>query len=302
GLLGTGAEIAYVESEFTEVVHELLLELPAGVVARYRYELPRLSGFHSGHHSSGADGSDLGANQVTRGLQPLPRKPVRCEVRWNALLLRDLEHGEHGVIDLVGLSQCALLVPVAELAVHVDHAAGVGNVVRSIENPAALERLAVPLLEKLVVGRACDDLDSELRNGVVVDDAAKRTWGEDVALNVVDLARVHGACTGGVHHALHSFGIHVGHRERGAGLVQLASQVVTHVAAPLQDYMSAGEVIAAPARTGRCLDGPEHAVSGDGRRIAGSRGETDHVVGLHVHEIHVHRGRAHVLRRYVASA
>ena len=69
-----------------------------------------------------------------------------------------------------------------QLAVDVDHAAAVDDVVGRVQDAALLEHVAVALLGELVVGRAGDDLDLEPRERVVVDRGAQRARREDVGL------------------------------------------------------------------------------------------------------------------------
>src|SRR6185437_16985377 len=98
-------------------------------------------------------------------------EPVGRAIRRNPIRTGDLEDAEYGVIDLVRLAERTLGIPSSQLAVHVDHAAGVGNVVRRVQDVALLEHVAVALFQQLVVGSAGDDLDLELGNGRIVDDS-----------------------------------------------------------------------------------------------------------------------------------
>ena len=98
---------------------------------------------------------------------------------------------------------------------------------------ALLELVAVALLEQLVVRRAGDDLDLELRNRLVVDDRAERARREDVGLHAVDLVGADGTRAELVDDALHALGVDVGDDELRARLVQLLREVVADVPAAL---------------------------------------------------------------------
>ena len=169
--------------------------------------------------------------------------------------------------------------------------------------PRVLEHVAVPILEQLVVGRARDDLDLELRNRVVVDDAAQRAGRKDVGVLTVDLRRPpRRVAPVSSHHALHPLGVDVGDDQLRAGRVQLARQMVADIAAALNRHGLARQVVAAPAELRRRLHGAKHAVRRDGRRIARRAPQSGDVVRLHVHEVHVERARADVFGRHIATA
>ena len=74
-----------------------------------------------------------------------------------------------------------LLAVAADLAVHVDQAAGVHHEVGRIENPARGEGLGQRLVGELVVRAAADDLATQEREVRGVDGAAQRARREDVA-------------------------------------------------------------------------------------------------------------------------
>ena len=106
------------------------------------------------------------------GVNALLGETVRGEIGRDALLLRDRKDAQHRVVDLVGFTEGTSLGPARELALDVDDATRVGHVVWRVQNLVLLELFAVALLEELIVGRARDDLDLELRNRLVVDDRA----------------------------------------------------------------------------------------------------------------------------------
>ncbi len=157
------------------------------------------------------------------------------------------------------------------------------------------------LLQQLVVGGARDYLDLQLRDRIIVDDPAERARREDVRFHAVDLIGLHGARTEIVHHALHALGVDVGHHELRARLVQLPGQIVAHVPRALHRDGLAGERIGAPVEASRRLHRPEDTVRRHRRRVARLAREAGDVVGFHVHELHVARARAHVLRRDVPA-
>src|SRR4029077_9291675 len=99
------------------------------------------------------------------------RQAIRRLVGRNMLRLSDVEHLKNGIVYVVGLVERSLGVPTGDFAVDVDHAAGVRDVVRRVQNSALLELIAVALLEELVVRPAGDDLDLELRDRLVVYDS-----------------------------------------------------------------------------------------------------------------------------------
>src|SRR5690348_14441533 len=135
---------------------------------------------------------------------------VGGEVRRDPLLLRNCEYTQHGVVDLVGLAEGTRRGPAGKLAVNVDHATGVGDVVRCVENVALLELFTVTLLEQLIVRGAGDDLHLELGDRLVIDDRAQRAGSEDVRLHAVDLLRRYRTSAELVRDSLHALGIDVG--------------------------------------------------------------------------------------------
>ena len=90
--------------------------------------------------------------------QALLREAIRGCVRRNVLLVGDLEHFEYGIVDVVRFVQRALRIPARNLAKDVDDTTGVGNVVRRVQNPEALQLVAVSLLEQLIVRAAGNDV------------------------------------------------------------------------------------------------------------------------------------------------
>src|SRR5437899_1089928 len=92
-----------------------------------------------------------GAYHRVHRMDALFGETIGGEICRDALLGRDREDAQHGVVDLVGLAEGARRRPARELAVDVDHTAGVGDVVRRVENLAVLELLAMTLLEQLIV-------------------------------------------------------------------------------------------------------------------------------------------------------
>src|SRR5674476_1006877 len=157
-------------------------------------------------------------------------------------------------------------------------------------------------LEQHVVRRAGNDLALELRDRLVVDDATKRAWREDVGLHTTDLIGRDGARAELRDDLLHTLGVDIGDDELRAGLVQLLGDVVADMARALKRYSLGAEIIRAPPLLRRRLDGAEDAVRRDGRRVAGELHEAGDILRLHVHEVHVGRARAHVFRRDVAAA
>ena len=75
----------------------------------------------------------------------------------------------------------------------IDGAAGIGDVVRSIDKPRFLQLLAVTLLSQLIVGRAADDLAFQTAEGVVIDDLPQSTGAKYIAIHVIDRLGSHGA-------------------------------------------------------------------------------------------------------------
>src|SRR6185369_3716392 len=122
----------------------------------------------------------------------------------------------NGVVDLVGFAEGTCRRPSGELAVHVDYATGVGDIVRRVEDVALLELVAVTLLEELVVRRAGNDLALELWNRAIVDDRPERARREDVGLHAVDLFRADSTRTEFTRHALHTIGVDVGDDQFGS--------------------------------------------------------------------------------------
>src|SRR5690348_5453838 len=158
------------------------------------------------------------------------------EVRRDALFLRNREHAQHRVVDLVRFAEGTRRGPAGKLAVDVDHAARVGDVVWRVENVALLELFTVTLFEQLIVRRAGDDLDLELRDRLVVDDRTERAGGEDVRLHAVDLLGRDGTSAELVGDSLHALGIDVRDDELRARLVQLFSKVITDMPAALERH------------------------------------------------------------------
>src|SRR4051794_34060224 len=74
---------------------------------------------------------------------PLLGQAVGRDVGRDLLFLRDLEHPQHGVVDLARELERALGGPVFQLRVHVDEPAGVDHVIGRVENVLLLQRVAV---------------------------------------------------------------------------------------------------------------------------------------------------------------
>src|SRR4051794_34696696 len=91
------------------------------------------------------------AHERSNRLEAPLRQTIGGNVGRNGLLTRQLEHAEHRIVDLVGLSERTLARPPRELTVYVDHATGVRDVVWCVQNPLRLQLLAMTLFEKLVV-------------------------------------------------------------------------------------------------------------------------------------------------------
>src|SRR6476659_3228316 len=70
--------------------------------------------------------------------QPLLREAIRRRVSRYVLRVRDFENLQYGIVDVVCFVQRTLRVPPRDLAVHVDDAPGVGDVVRRVKNSEPL--------------------------------------------------------------------------------------------------------------------------------------------------------------------
>src|SRR4051812_20054910 len=77
-------------------------------------------------------------------LDALLGQPVGRDVGRDLLVLRDLEHADHRVVDLARELEGPLRRPVLELRIHVDQAAGVDHVVGRVQNALLLDLVAVP--------------------------------------------------------------------------------------------------------------------------------------------------------------
>src|SRR5437899_9626201 len=107
-------------------------------------------------------------------------------VGWNALGFGRTEDGEHCLINLINFRRGLRCFPTEELAAAVDDTSGVRCIIGRVENPAPFKFVAVTFCQELVVRAAGDYLDIELRNRVVVDDAAERAWREHISVTSVD--------------------------------------------------------------------------------------------------------------------
>ena len=103
-------------------------------------------------------------------------------VIWNYAGLSP-EDLEQRIVDSIDLLESPRRIPAEHLlAASVDHSAGVGGVVRRIEDATLLQKVAVPWLQKLVVGPTDDQLRPDLRNRLVIENAAQRAGREDIGL------------------------------------------------------------------------------------------------------------------------
>ncbi len=99
-----------------------------------------------------------------------------------------------------------------------------------------MQRIAVPLLVQLVVGRAGDNVDLEQRYGVVVDDGSQRTGSKDVRIDRIDVVRCHSRRAEFVNHLLHLPVVDVANHELGTFLVEMLAEVVADVPASLHGH------------------------------------------------------------------
>src|SRR6516162_1287754 len=107
--------------------------------------------------------------------QPLFRQAIRRLIRGNAGFPAQFENLEQRVVKSIYLLKSPSDIPAEHLlAAAVDDSAGIGGVVRRIEDAALLEQVPVARREELVVGPADNQLRPELRNCPVVEDATER--------------------------------------------------------------------------------------------------------------------------------
>ena len=126
-----------------------------------------------------------------------------------------------------------LVVEALPFAGDIDDAAGIDDIVRSIEDAALQQLQAVAFLGKLVIGRTGDDAGFKSRNGLVVEDRAKSARGKHIdRLN----ENVRAGDSGGTqifHCGLHLFGVDITDPEFGSGRNQMLGEPIANVAQPL---------------------------------------------------------------------
>src|SRR5690606_29978953 len=154
---------------------------------------------------------------------------VRGLVGRDPLRLGQLEDLGERVVDLARLALRTIARPAVQLAVDVDQPAGVDHVVRRVEDAAPVQLVSVPRLGELVVGRAGDDLELELRDRLVVDDGAQRARRKDLGVDAVDPVRADGLGAEVTDHLLDPLLVDVGHDQLGALLGQVPAEVVADV-------------------------------------------------------------------------
>ena len=91
----------------------------------------------------------------------------------------------------------------------------------------------MPRLQELVVRRAGDDLDLQLRNGFVVDDAAQRARRKHIRVAREDLIRRHSDGAKFFDQPIDLCRIDVRDEQTRAGPVQMRRQVIADIAASL---------------------------------------------------------------------
>src|SRR5688572_10122090 len=92
----------------------------------------------------------------------------------------DREDVRHGFVDAFDAGHRSLAVVAAKLVLDVDQSSGIDHEVGGIEDAEVAKLVAVLLARQLVVRSAGDDLATELRDRVVVDDPSERTRSEHV--------------------------------------------------------------------------------------------------------------------------
>src|SRR5262249_61935712 len=124
--------------------------------------------------------------------------------------------------------------------------------------------------QQLVVGCTHHQLRTKPRNSLIVENAAERTWREDVGLSIIDVVR--GLCLGGEvqHDPLHTLPVHVADDQVDAGLMELLRKVVANMPATLDGHGFSPEVISSPPLFCRGLPGAKYASRRVRRRIAGT--------------------------------
>src|SRR5690606_38140779 len=245
---------------------------------------------------------DPGSLQPGDLLDATLRQPVRRLVGGQPLLRSHLEEVRQCLVDLARLAPGAVRIPAVHLSIDVDHATGVDHVVRRIEDALLRQHVAMPLLAKLVVRGARDDLEAELRDRRVIDDGTECARREDLRLDAIDLVRRNGAGAQLVDHVLHALRVDVGDDELRTDLVQIAAQVAADVTEPLYCDGDTLEVVRAELVLRGGLDAAEHTPRRDRRRVAETAGQAGDVARLHLDVAHVLDARAHVLGGDVAAA
>ena len=139
-------------------------------------------------------------------------------VSGDAAIFRETEDFQQRVVDGFDLRARLGLRPAEQFDTAVDDSSGVGRVVGRVENVACGERLAVPRVEQLIIRRAADDLDFELRDGLVVQYAAERAGRKDVGLDRINFLRPDALRTALIQHALDALAVNVRHDQLRPGL------------------------------------------------------------------------------------
>src|SRR4030095_8459714 len=96
---------------------------------------------------------------------------------------------EERIVNLVNLRRRLRRLPTEQLATPIDDAARVRCVIRRVEQAQSMKVVAMPHLQKLVVGSTRNDFDFELRKSLVVDDSAQRARRKNISSGTVNLIR-----------------------------------------------------------------------------------------------------------------
>ena len=136
---------------------------------------------------------------------PTLRHLVRRWMCRKPLGPRQFENPEKGAVDLTRLTLAALGGPAIELAIHVDEAARVDDVVRRVQGAALVEGGSVDLTSsELIVRRPGDDIEFQSIDRVVVHHRTECAGGVDVRGYVVDPVGIDRGSTEVLHRALDS--------------------------------------------------------------------------------------------------
>src|ERR1700694_3853499 len=140
------------------------------------------------------------------------------------------------------------------LARNADDAAGIDHVVRRVQDPGRLQRLAILSLRQLVVRSSGDDARAQPRDRLRIEHRAQRARGQHVDVLGEHVLDRHRCGPKLLAHPLHDGRTHVGDAQLRALGGQQAAQVVAHTARALHGDGEILQILPAEPESGRGLD------------------------------------------------